>query len=531
MDIIEHNKSLHQDMLKKTCDYYENILALMPGHVYWLNKDNIYLGCNDIQAKSAGLSSRKEIIGKKTKDLLPIAEALEIDRVNLDIMKSGEPLTTIENANMDQGEGVYFSQKVPLRDERNQVIGLLGISIDITELKKAEANLVLAKEAAEAANQAKTQFIANMSHDIRTPLSGVVGLSKLLEDKLQDNENKQYARWINESGTQLLTLLNEVLELVSNDVMNEYSVNEERFELRQCIESITALEFPMVSLKGLAMRVIIDDKVPRWLIGDRTKLHRVLLNLLGNAIKFTLSGSISIEVDLLRIDVDRAYLSFKVTDTGIGIADELKAKIFDRFFRAEPSYQGGHVGHGIGLHVAQSYVNFLGGRIDLISEPDVGSTFSFDLTFKLAEMDTVNELANDEALPFCARDISSYHVLVVEDNLIASHMITLLVRQVGCQVTSVLSATEALTAVSGFNYDLILTDIGLPDFSGFELVQKIRLKESDANQRAVPIIGLTAHALVFNADNSLYKGMNDVFCKPIDFKTMQQIIHSYILGE
>lgn len=248
---LEDEKLKFKNELQAAHDYYENIIALMPGHVYWLDKNNVFLGCNDLQAKSAHLQSRKEIVGKTNYDMPWKDQAEILNKLNKLVMETGIPHTAEEYAVKAEGMGIYHSQKVPLRNQRDEIIGVLGISLDITEHKKMEAALRRAKENAEVANQAKTEFIENMSHDIHTPLSGIVGMSRLLEEKAEDPERKQYARWIHESGEQLLDLLNGVMEIVAADNLRENDVHEELFELRKNIKDIAYLVQPTLEMKKL----------------------------------------------------------------------------------------------------------------------------------------------------------------------------------------------------------------------------------------------------------------------------------------
>jgi two-component system, OmpR family, aerobic respiration control sensor histidine kinase ArcB len=191
--------ALEQELANKI-EYYENILSLLPGHVYWLDRQNVYLGCNEEQARHAGLQSRFDIVNKTNAELPWREQAVELDLSNLAVMETGIPQTSTEFARISEGDRVYFSQKVPLRNKANQTIGLLGISLDITELKKTQEKLAQAKENAEAANRAKDEFIRNMSHDIRTPLSGIIGMSSILEQEAQSQAVKEYAHMVNVSG-------------------------------------------------------------------------------------------------------------------------------------------------------------------------------------------------------------------------------------------------------------------------------------------------------------------------------------------
>ncbi len=532
-ELIIKNTEMHQHALQNTINYYENILAVMPGHVYWLDRNNIYLGCNDNLAKQLQLASRHDIVGKNNRHVLRIKEQADvIDKLNNEIMESGIVYTGIETAEMADGEGVYFSQKIPLYNEQNKIIGVLGVSLDITELKKTEIALTVAKEHAEAANRAKIEFIANMSHDIRTPLSGVVGMSQLLKDCLTKPDHKQFAHWINQSGEQLLSLLNSILDVVSAENVSEADIRDETFDLRQCMDDIVQLERPTTSLKGVELNVNIDCLVPQYIVTDRAKLHRILLNLIGNAIKFTHEGSILIEVKPIIKDGLQSYLQFHVIDTGIGISVEQQAKVFERFFRVSSSYDGVYSGYGVGLHIAQSYVKLLGGELKFSSQIGIGTTFYFDIPFsvaKLAPIEVENTRLTLDALTPPGRlkkHVGAYHLLLVEDNTIALRMVELIADQAGCHYSSATNGEAAYDLVKSTDFDLIITDIGLPLISGYELTRRIRAREAALHLPAIPIIGLTAHAHAKN--ECIQSGMNDVFCKPLNLPILESILLQYI---
>lgn len=530
-DIISKNAQHLECALQKKINYYENILALMPGYVYWLDRNNTYLGCNDIQAEYLQLQSRHEILGKRTHELLKTKEqSIELDKINNEVMDTGTPYVVIEHL----GEQVYFSQKVPLRDEQNQVIGLLGISIDITELKKTEAALTQAKERAEAANRVKIEFIANMSHDIRTPLSGVVGLSKLLEESPLNPEQKQYAQWINESGEQLLSLLNGILEVVSTENCSERDVKQDVFDLRQCINDIVQLELPTSIIKGLDLQINIGESVPQLVITDRTKLHRILLNLLGNAIKFTHSGRVVVEVNALSIDDHQVHLRFAVTDTGIGISADIQHNVFERFYRASPSYKGVYSGHGVGLHIAQSYTQLLGSEIKLDSRENEGTHAYFDLSLELPEAEKliinqpdIQKTAKLSQLLTNPIDDTPL-LLLVEDNAIARRMLEVITAQAGYRSLSASDAEQALNLAKSIPFDLIITDIGLPGMSGYEFADHMRKWELETKKMPTAIIGLTAHALIEARNECLRAGMNDVLVKPISLSAMHAIVSQFL---
>lgn len=530
---MEEEKQKFKNELQSIHDYYEGIIALMPGHVYWLDRNNVFLGCNDLQAKNAQLSSRKDIVGKTNFDMPWKDQAEELNKLNNLVMETGIPHTAEEYAVMANGMAIYISQKVPLRNKNNEIIGVLGISLDITERKKMEVALRRAKENAEVANQAKTEFIANMSHDIHTPLSGIVGMSKLLERQVQDPEQKQYARWINESGEQLLELLKGVLDLISVDNISESDVQDESFDLRKNIQDISQLVQPTVQMKKIQLHIEIDEAVPQRIITDGTKLHRVFLNLLGNAIKFTDKGSITIKVRVLANENDYVQLRFSIIDTGIGIPDELQVRIFDRFFRADPSYKGKHSGCGVGLHIAQKYVGLLGGEINLNSELGKGSTFYFTLTMKVPrDEDEIARIIPTTEIPVVAvnQKATVPLILLVEDNMNALRLIETVVEKAGYQYYSAVDGEHALELIKTNDFDLIITDVDLPGMSGKTLTPCIREWEKEMHKKPLPIVGLTAQEVNEVQDSCLQSGMNQVLRKPVHLKALQNAVNQLVLS-
>ena len=307
-----------------------------------------------------------------------------------------------------------------------------------------EKDLHQAKEAAEAANLAKSEFIANMSHDIRTPLTGVIGMASILEDNAQDEETKQTARYLEQSGNQLLGMLNEILDVVSHEHINEISLEEEPFDVCKLIQSIIELERPSALLKGLNLVTEFDEELPPCLVGDKTKLHRIVLNLVSNALKFTKEGSVTIQLNCLDKIDDSLTLQVCVIDTGIGIPPEFQDKVFERFSRATPSYKGLYKGHGLGMHIAWLYAQVLGGRIHFTSEVDKGTTFFVKLPLKIGKASDLSEIEEqvtvnhprkapaatqkEKQIEKAKAAVTSIpqdapHLLLIEDNPIALEML------------------------------------------------------------------------------------------------------------
>lgn len=351
-------------------DFYEEILALMPGHVYWQDTNNVFLGCNTLQAQNARLPSRLDIVGKTNYDMPWKEQAEELNKINNQVMQTGIAHTHEEYAVMNDGTSVYLSNKTPIRDKDNTVIGLLGISIDITARKKMEVALRHAKEQAETASTIKSEFIANMSQDLLIPLSGITELSKELEQHLADNtEEKQQALGIYESSKQLLKLLTASFNQVSDDKIRETdNTYLQPFGLRQSIQEISALLYPKLKLKHINLKMEISLDVPEHFISDDTKLRRILLTLLIYIIKRIESSTLIIKIELISTDCAYAQLRFSIIDT---TSDS-------------PCETAELISQDVSLQIAQKYVGILGGEILCRSEPKQGTTFDFTLSLKIA---------------------------------------------------------------------------------------------------------------------------------------------------
>lgn len=533
------NLSLNK-VLKTVISYYENILNCMPGNVYWLDQNCCALGCNQNVLDMLGLESIAEFKSLSLEEMGRIGKwseeaIMSFKQDSLAVIQTGKSKLNIEEPPIpnNRGDFIYFlTHRVPLFDDQQKVIGLVGISIDITQRKKLEKELLEEKHKAEAANLAKSAFIANMSHDIRTPLNGVIGMAQILEERILSSDDKQYARWINESGNQLMFLLNNILEVISLDQVDEQIVHKDTFSIMALVKDIIELEQPSILIKKLALNVTIDEKLPKLIISDRIKLHRILLNLLGNAIKFTQQGVVELIIMQDKETPVDVTVSFVIKDTGIGIQKSIQNKIFDRFFRVSPSEKGHYQGHGVGLHIVQNFVQLLGGKINVVSEEGRGSTFSFKLTFKKA---LSNKHANIECVTLTKTDDKKnlaintkviQPILLIEDNPIALKLLEHLISKLDYPYKSFKSSEEALHYLKDHQTTLIITDIGLPGLSGIDLTKLVK-KTVSSNPS---IVGLTAHAPQEIIETCLQAGMSTVLTKPVDFQKLTQVINSFLFS-
>ena len=542
ISLQDDNSSLQQVKILK------NILDNLPEHVYWKDSEGVYLGCNLTQAQDLNLETNEAIIGKTDYELSPKDKADAFRKIDLKVI-SEEKEIAAEEVIVKNGESrVVLSKKIPLYDQTNSVMGVLGVSFDITDRKKMEIDLRKAMLAAEAASRAKSEFIANISHDLRTPLTGVVTMSDDLKDRLKGLGGEQEAAWLHESGEQILEFCNNILDSVSADNYTEQDIKEECFDLRQLIPAIGNLEMPMMKSKGLDFVVHVDVNTPAYLITDKSKLYRVLLNLLGNSIKFTEKGHVGIEVKLTQQNKDNVTLSFCVIDTGIGIKPELQDQIFDRFFRANPSYKGTYKGNGLGLYIAQKYVQLLGAdRIYVESEEGKGCRFFFTLSFKIGEQkNAVQMVPEQEQRPQQLSQTSSSVsktpqpiddstlsdnaplLLLIEDNKPALLGLESMVKRAGCRFKSAEDGEKAVELAKTHHFDLIISDIGLPGISGIEATKAIRAWEKENHKEKVPIVALTGHAAQMAEPECLQAGMDKVLTKPATFDQVKNLIQEFI---
>ena len=367
----------------------KDLVDNLPGDIYWKDKNGIWAGMNKrciLSLKQMGViannTTTADIIGKTDYQIFSKRTAHGYRKNDLEVMKREMELSIQEITHLSSGEEVtLLSTKIPLRDAKKNVVGIVGNTINISHLKKIETELKTAKASAESANQAKDIFIQNMSHDIRTPLTGMIILSDLLEQKLQNPEEKECANLISASSQQLLTLLNNILDLTKNE--HDQQVKISTFSINKILNDIRDLEQPSARAKNLALIINTAPSLPDLITSDYVKIHRIILNILGNALKFTEQGSIIISANAIDFSDQHCILELIISDTGIGIAPDQKDKIFDRFFKVSPSSDGLFQGYGVGLNIVQQNIRLLNGHIKLDSEPGVGTSFTMSIPVKI----------------------------------------------------------------------------------------------------------------------------------------------------
>ncbi len=364
--------------------FLKRILALVPGTLFWKDIENRYLGCNNNLATILGLASPSDIAGKTNDELLESEMAIITNRIDKYVLETGRTYV-VEEVGFDANgeEAIYLVTKVPIFDDKGEVAGLLGISLDITQRKKAEREVIQAKEKAEAANQLKSEFIRNMEHDIRTPFSGILGLTKHLAETEQDGERKDLLGSIASSAKELLDYCNSILDFSKVDA-GTLPIICKRFDLFELISCVINMESPTAHLKALELTCEYSNDCPEFLIGDRYRLQRILINLIGNAIKFTEQGFVKLAIKAMPSKTSRhMIMQFIIKDSGIGMPQEKQDMIFERFARIEPANRGRYAGQGLGLKVVKQFMDELDGDIDVTSKVGEGTTFICTIPFKL----------------------------------------------------------------------------------------------------------------------------------------------------
>lgn len=381
-------------------------------------------------------------------------------------------------------------------------------------LEESNQELTKAMDKAHAATIAKSEFLANMSHEIRTPMNGIINLAELaLETELSDKQS-DYLNKILLSSRTLLDIINEILDF-SKIEAGMLKIEKISFDLPELFDRLMLMFGEHSLRKNIQLRLSLAPDLPEQVIGDPMRLHQVLSNLIGNAVKFTEAGEITVRAEPLRQNGEQALIRFAVTDTGIGIPADIIARLFDSFTQADSSTARKYGGTGLGLSICRRLVSLMGGQLAVESAAGGGSTFSFTLEFALRDHKSTEERAvsaEDEIAAAIAR-IRHARILLVEDNAINQQVAQELLAKADLRVETVSNGAEAVAAVAEREFDAVLMDVQMPVMDGCEATRRIR---QDLHKTELPILAMTAHAVSGERDRCFQMGMNDHIAKPID---------------
>ena len=394
---------------------------------------------------------------------------------------------------------------VPILDKTDQPLKYVEIKTDISDRKQVEQELIKAKEVAEKAVFTKDSFLANMSHEIRTPLNAIIGFTDLLEETTLTAEQKEFIKNVHTAGDNLLVIINDILDL-SKIESGKLVIESVPFNLKETLIHLYDLLKVKADEKKLKFNLTIAPDVPEYVMGDKGRVNQILLNLTGNAIKFTEKGEVIISVKKIGETAEKHSIKFSVKDTGIGIQNEKIETIFERFTQAEDSTTRKFGGTGLGLSIVKQLVELLHGEINVESKLGEGSEFNFTLDFLKDSYSSPQAINKPEN----SHNIKELSVLLCEDNPLNQHLAKNIIRNFGFSIDVAENGKEGIDLLINNKYDIILMDLQMPVMDGYQTTTYIR-NELKSN---IPIIAITAHCLIGEEQKCLDLGMNAYMSKP-----------------
>ncbi len=517
--------------LEKRAEELNILLNTIPAFVFFKDKEYRYQLVNKAFIDFAQIPP-EEVIGKKLTEVYPdYKDSSEYIKKEKEVIENGKSFYNIEELLIKGDKYLWVNTNLaPVVDSKGSIIGLIGISWDITSQKNYQQELKRAKELAEEGARVKTEFLTNMSHEIRTPLNAIVGMAEILKKSNINKEQKEYIDILLSSGDDLINLINDIFEysaLESGKVIlknEKFSLHSFLFEFGKKIEKKAKaknLNFELKYSKSL------HDKV----IGDKKRLEEILNNITDNALKFTNNGYIKIVVNCMENrQKENCIIKFTIEDTGIGIKEEDGKKLFNSFSQIDSSSTKQYKGTGLGLVISKKLVEMMGGEIGFSSQPGKGSVFWFTAQLGI-EIDKTESVIGDTEEQKIKEILKDFRILLVEDNLINQKITKFTLIKTGCKVTVANNGLEAVNLYKNNNFDLILMDIQMPVMDGLEATMKIREIEKTEDERHAFIVALTANALPSDMEKCMQAGMDGFIAKPFKPSDLFHVLHKLIIQE
>lgn len=491
------------------------ILEALADPVFVKDEQHRWVLLNDAFCRFVG-QPREALLGKSDFDFLPADQAEVFWAKDTEVFETGRTIENEELFTSSDGTIRTISTKKSLLTTSDGRKVLVGVIRDLTELKEKERELREARDRAERADSAKTLFLAQMSHEFRTPLNGIIGLTDLLLDRDLDSDVAEQLHLVRESSGHLLRLVNDLLHF-SPLRAGGPERPPEKFHLRELVTSLHSFFEPLAVKARLRFQIQLADNVPLGVVGDPKALRQVLLNLVGNSLKFTpAGGEVRLEVESLPEHITR----FRVVDTGIGISAGQQEEVFKPFVKLTPFAKG----TGLGLTVVQELVQAMKGSLHLESLPGSGSVFTIEIPLQPYSVENKTNRPKTERN---LAQLKGFKVLVVEDDAVSQKVAVLTLRKLGCEVALVNHGQEALEYLQTATPDLILLDCQMPVMDGFEFCRRLREWENTSPRPRLPVVALTAHALEEERRRCLEVGMDHWLTKPLQRGEVQNVLSAY----
>lgn len=504
--------------LQETVQRYNSLKRYNHDAVFSLDLEGKVINANDMATRLTGYTV-EEIAGRSFEPIVGQANL----RVLLDDVNSseGDKERAVNKIRHKNGHDVEVLATIAPIIINKRKVGFYILAKDITEQKR----LLIEKETAENTIKAKSEFLAMMSHELRTPMNGVIGMTDLLLDMTEPGSTeREYLEIIRKSGDTLLAIINDVLDY-SKIEAGRAALHDQRFVLRDCIGSAVDVLHYKAASKGLSIAVDIAPDVPETLVGDSDRLKQILLNLVGNSIKFTYTGGVMLTVSAEDARAGKCRLRFTVEDTGIGVPADQAHRLFEPFYQLDHFMSRRHEGTGLGLAITKQLVELMGGSIAYIPSADPGATFTFTVVFGHGDANEATPDSDSSAGPDRPQ---SLRILVAEDNEINQLVLKKMLEKHGHAVKVVGDGTEVLEAVTNEPFDVVFMDVQMPRMNGFEATRA--MKEALPPDKVPVIIAVTANALKGDRENCLAAGMDDYISKPVKIDALNRVLGQFFQG-
>ncbi|SME95363.1 PAS domain-containing hybrid sensor histidine kinase/response regulator [Desulfovibrio gilichinskyi] len=523
-------RKLAESRLRESRQLYQELVENAASIILRMDINGRITFFNEFAEKIFGYL-RNDILGKNIiGTIVPEVESSgrDLRKMAQDIFHNPEKFINNENENMlRDGSRIWVSwSNKALYSSDNKLLEILCIGSDITEQKKAVKALKLAKCQAEAASKAKSEFLANMSHEIRTPMNSILGVADLLLETKLDEEQKRYINLFESAGKSLLALINEILDFAKVET-GRIELESVCFDLGLSIKDIDSIMRVVAKSKGLEFSCTLDADHPILVLGDQIRLKQILLNIIGNAVKFTEKGAVSITVSSVPARQNTRLFTFSIIDTGIGIPPEKMHTIFESFAQADSSTTRRYGGTGLGLTIAKRLAGLMDGEILVESKVGAGTIFKLVVPFNICnEVNKDNSYNGEEAIPVDSGS-KKKRILIVEDSESNRMLLDLYLEPSGHEVVLVENGLQGLTAFKNDNFDLVFMDIQMPVMDGIAATKAIREYEKENSLATTPIVALTANAFEEDREHCFNAGCTGFLAKPIKKKKLLSVIDSY----